>query len=412
MRAIALVANMQDKPNKHSLEPKYPIVLEKRPASQFWQATIRLGDRRPKRISTRQLDLGEAVQAAIREWSKLDSRKAQGLDIWGKPFRVVCGLWLLSKARNAKPQRRKYRERVAHLYFLRYFGKMDVRKIEDYDILQYTRWRKQNYARIVPTNNTLRQEAAMLRSIFVFARDSGDRSTVPIVDLPPADNTHRDAFDLSEWQTIRTKLYAYESHNVRGADYYRRLLTDYVLILGLSGARIGEIRTLAFNKIRVSDANDKIYTIAELKPWSEITAEYLKDFVSINFDVNGKTGQRYNPCHRDILRPLRRRWEESAKENGSLVIAHPNGKPFGHCQGALSNFLKFALGKTHHHESGRLYTSYCFRHTEIQIQILYGALSVYKLALDRGTSLKMLEKHYAKAFAQRNSSAAYHIPQL
>ncbi|MCX7178728.1 MAG: hypothetical protein NTX56_08140, partial [Proteobacteria bacterium] len=197
----------------------------------------------------------------------------------------------------------------------------------------------------------------------------------------------RPDFTRSDWNrlTATAKAWIDKAPNDRSLQL-RELLWDYVLILTKTGMRTGrEAMNLKWSQIRWAK-----------RPGSE-------PFLLIY--VDGKTGQRElvarSGCEEYLMR-IQARFPDLAKlsfdellksKHDEYVFRMRNGKrPHEMCH-AFEELLTHA--KILHDPQGEKRTLYSLRHTYATSRLMVDRVDIHTLAVQMGTSVGMIEKHYS-----------------
>jgi integrase len=159
----------------------------------------------------------------------------------------------------------------------------------------------------------------------------------------------------------------------------RLYLRYYILILGNSGLRTGEARSLTWRD--VSSTNT-------------LTGEKR-----LIFTVRGKTGEREVVCNAGVetwvaeLEAYRRQESGVAVLPSETLFCHPNGAPIKSFKKSFGQALKKA--GVLYASDGKKRTPYSLRHTYATVRLSEG-VSIFQLAANMGTSVEMLENFYGK----------------
>jgi len=171
----------------------------------------------------------------------------------------------------------------------------------------------------------------------------------------------------------------------------RMLLHDWLLIMANSGMRPTEAKNLR---------------------WKDV--EYITDAegsLIVSLWVRGKGKRRQliaQPRTRLYLNRLRERTSFSNDEDP--VFCNDEGIPIESFKKGFDALLKDA-GLLHDRYSEKR-APYSLRHTYATFALIYGRVSVYTLAVNMGTSVAMIEKHYGHVKplqAHRELTARYKI---
>lgn len=334
-----------------------------------------------KFASTKTPDRNEAVRIAINLYDELYHHIKVGGSIKGNTFKDAFNEWKKSRQNTYLKSNTKDRsvEYVA-IYALDYFGKMRIDQISAKDFHSYWDWRKVNFKRKKPTDDTLNRERNAIQSLMKFALQRG-HVTKPF-KIPKLDTrgvTRRPTFTLAEWKKITTGMRAWvEEGRTNGHWRERYVLQQYVLLLSNSGIRIGEMRTVT---------------------WDDVTSTEMDTGKLVIIRVNGKTGIREVVCNPGSEVFLRRLYDlrKSQLDGRTPPLTEPifiNPKtetPITSFKVGFNSMLRYCeipIAK-----DGMNRTLYSLRHF-YGTQRLRGNINPYILAKNMGTSVEMIEKFY------------------
>jgi integrase len=232
-----------------------------------------------------------------------------------------------------------------------------------------------------PAIVTLKNERTAIRQLLKFAKRRGYIPDVPEFEIKSGRNNARPDIPEAEWNRLIRFLPGYiDRAQDKRRQRERFYLALYILIMGNTGIRIGEVR-----RIRWRDVS---------------TTRTLTDEIRGILSVRGKTGEREVVCNRGVERFLGELRSYRTGELGEIpsdqeyVFCHPSGMPVGSFKGGFQQALK---------EAGVLYASngkkrvpYSLRHTYATMRLAEG-VSVFQLAANMGTSVEMLEDFYGKS---------------
>jgi len=334
-----------------------------------------------KFASTKTPDRNEAVRIAINLYDELYHHIKTGGSIKGNTFRDAFNDWKKSR-RNAYQKAETKDRSVDYVatYALDYFGKMRMEQISAKEFHAYWDWRKVNFKRKKPTNDTLNRERNAIQSLMRFALQRGHMTEQ--VKIPKRDSkgiTRRPTFTLAEWRKVTTGMRRWvKAGKVNGHWRERFVLQQYVLVMSNSGIRIGEMRAVT---------------------WDDVTSTKVDTGKLIIIRVNGKTGLREVVCNPGCEIFLGRIYDLRKDQLGGkppplsepIFINPKSGKPITSFKVGFNSMLEFCgvpIAK-----DGMNRTLYSLRHF-YGTQRLRGNISPYILAKNMGTSVEMIEKFY------------------
>ena len=233
-------------------------------------------------------------------------------------------------------------------------------------------------ARINPTDKTLQWEIMLGKALVKFAHKQGYRGNKPLPTFTfvPKIKRVRPAFNGADFDVLVERLPKYiEASTDERQRASRTLLSNYVLILALSGMRVGEL-----NSLRVSD----------LTSFSDDNGRS-----NIQFAVRGKTGKRVVipriDADRIIVAMLL--YRKGKPERDSRLFVMPNGDNIITLADQFRAFLRFA--DIEKNADGEPFTLYSLRHTYATRAIQEG-VDIYTIARNMGTSVSIIEQYYGK----------------
>jgi integrase len=231
-----------------------------------------------------------------------------------------------------------------------------------------------------PSNVTLRHEGTVLKHIFKFGKRKGYLVEIPDVPQPKMKVSPRPDIPREEWRKLYTYLREYVSKSQDRRRYRERLyLQNWILVMGNTGIRVGEMRKVRWSDIGSVKTNDG------------------SDRVSIF--VDGKTGPRTVISNEGVDVYLKRLWDHRKEELGKdpprtePVFCGRDGEPI---QSFKKGFQRvFEECGILYQKDGKKRVPYSLRHTYATMRITEG-VNVYQLASNMGTSIDMIEMYYGK----------------
>ena len=191
---------------------------------------------------------------------------------------------------------------------------------------------------------------------------------------------------MREWVVATTK----GDRGKNGLDHkrYRErfYLQHYILVMGNTGIRIGEMRPCR---------------------WLDLSSGIGDDGEErLIFSVDGKTGRRNAVGNKGVERYIKRIWDfrvaelKSQPDMNEPIFCHPDGRQVGSYKKGFENLLDECGLRQDHRGNNR--TLYSLRHTYATMRI--NEVPVYQLAVNMGTSVEMIEQYYSHA---RTSDPAF-----
>mgnify|MGYP006431238527 CR=1 FL=1 len=381
----------------------------------LWHCRIKLPNRPYVRRSLKTHDRAEAIAVARELYADLRYKAKRGQLASPKTFSEVARELLrhmdsqvqLGKEPPDKLQR--YRQTIDR-YLVPFFGKTRIDSVTPKAVQSYRQWRETywlsgpgskaefiEYERNgktvrarkakpkVPAANRLAIEDTVLRQVFGFAKAHGyvSDSDIPEIKSAPQRSERRPAFTLQGYRKLfRTSQKRMRQAQDQRVREQRQLLHDFVLIMVNSGLRPVEAHSLR---------------------WRDIEAFKSKEGRTyVRLWVRGKGKKRETvpmTNTRVYLNRIKQRRQAYAAAKGQVVddseqvFAMSDGTRVQSFKRSFEELLK-AAGLTESHD-GKHYTPYSLRHTYATFRLLYGRVSIHTLAVNMGTSVEMIERHYS-----------------
>jgi integrase len=378
------------------------LVLEDRGGSGIWYARIYLDtERRYVWKSLRTSDLSQAKRDALRLFHQTQFKLAEGLPITQRTLNAVIDEYEHTRDQDNRLGRLAGRSdgvkhtsdamlrqirRVAR-FWREYAGTKPITSVDDKLLAGYVHWRKAYYhgrselpknAKLKPTDKTLQWEITLGKMLIKFAHDRGYRGKLPLPTFTfvPKVKRVRPAFSRADFKILCDKLPDYvEASQDKRQRASRALLRYYVLILVLSGLRVGEL-----NNLRIRDID--VITDEDGRP-------------TFQFAVSGKTGKRVVVPRieaKNVIEAMLLR-RSGTPNRDALLFVMPDGSSITTLADQFQAFLKFA-GLVHN-SAGERHTLYSLRHTYATLAIM-DDVDVFTIARNMGTSVQMIEQYYGK----------------
>lgn len=262
-------------------------------------------------------------------------------------------------------------------YSVKYFGAYKIDQIKTFHFSEYFEWRKTNFNKVSPSNNTLIRERTCIRSLLSFCVERGYLQQQIVIPKPTIENRRRPTFDANEYKKISRNLREWVK-DAEGKPHYRSrfIFQQYFLVLANTGMRIGEIRNIRWGDIKTQRTDDD-----SLICW-----------------VDGKTGRREVVFQKGADEYLQRMFDMRKEFLGTtpdsdevIFINYVTNKPFTSFKNAMKSVLAYSGVKEKRDGMNR--TIYSLRHY-YATQRLSAEVSPFLLAQQMGTSTEMLKKYY------------------
>jgi len=371
------------------------VILYQRPDHKVkkWQARISVeGASGYARFSTKMSNAKDAERVALDKYFELKNKVDKGGSLQGKTVKQTYDEWLeylpvvsMDKSEDYINETTSKVKRVC----VDYFKTKPIGDITNTDAQQmmgeYLRGKEL-------ASSTIRGTRAALNLFFKFAVDRDYIKSVPSIPVPSLKKNPRPEFNKDEWKKLTTYLRQWVEEpckGERGLNGYdkkrhreRFYLQHYVLIMGNTGIRVGEMRNVRWvdlDKVEVTGGEERLL-----------------------FSVDGKTGKRDVIANAGTERYIRRLYEYRRDELGKtdnsfdrteFIFCHPDGKRIGTYRGSFETLLKDT--KLRKDKNGNNRTLYSIRHTYATMRI--NEVPIYQLAVNMGTSVEMIEDYYSHA---------------
>ena len=235
------------------------------------------------------------------------------------------------------------------------------------------------------TDNSIKRIQSDLRHFFNWSIEEGYLDQLPRFPKINSEASRRPHFNSNDWRKLVRHLREFVKVSNQKVLRDRSMLRDYVLVLGNTGIRAGEARTLKWRDVR--------------EEFGERDGQRI-----VVLTVRGKTGPREVVARNsDVKKYLKRifkmRVDELSLSNGSqtepdpdsLVFSHPDGTEIKSFKKSFNSLLRSA--GLERDSFGDKRTVYSLRHTYATFRLQEG-VNHYALAQNMGTSVSMLEQHY------------------
>lgn len=366
----------------------------------LWQARIYVGDRRYLWRSLKTANQKDAEKAAIRLFHQTEYKLAEGLPVHNRSFDAVITEYVQLRENDNKVGKEAQRGKAIKFtqdemlrqikrvskFWREYAGSKAIEAVDDKVISGYVAWRKDYYhhvielpknAKLNPTDKTLQWEMMLGKMIVRYAHDRGYRGNKPLptATFTPKIKRVRPAPTRADFTSMIAGLETYvkEAKTDRQREI-RLLLRDYVLLLGLSGLRVGEV-----NNLKLRDIEDIV------------DADGRQNVV---FHVRGKTGERASVPFieaRRVIDEIRER--RGTGDRDALLFVMPDGGKIITLADQFNAFLKHV--QMTHNSKGEKYTLYSLRHF-YAVRAIANDMPVFDIARNMGTSVQMIEQYYGQ----------------
>ena len=371
--------------NQVDLNGDGKVILYQRPdvKNPKWQCRISVaGATGYKRFSTKETDRRRAERVALDVYEELYFKVRRGGSLHGKPFNILFQEWVETYPTELNQYDSEMIKRVEQTA-LAQFGKKSVNEITEADLNEMIR----NISG--KASGTVRKYRTSMNHLMRYAKSKGYIETLPNIEAPPLKRNPRPDFSLKDWKILTDYMRDWVSSNTQGLRgkngldhkrYRERFyLQHYILIMGNTGIRIGEMRNCR---------------------WGDLSSvEATAGDERVLFAVDGKTGKRHCVGNVGVERYIKRIWDFRAEELETKpdmrepIFCHPNGKRIGNYRRGFDQLLDECELRQDEYENNR--TLYSLRHTYATMRI--NEVPIYQLAVNMGTSVEMIELYYSHA---------------
>jgi integrase len=408
----------------HVLRAK-KLILYRRERSDVWQCRYKVSDIW-QRATTKEREIAKAIEAAHRIEIEAEFRVRSNLPIVTKQFKHVAQLAIQRMQQeqangNGKVSYKDY-ILVINKYLIPILGKRSITSI-DSAALEHLDAERMKIMGKVPSKSTMLTHNAALNRVFDEAIEhrfmtelnrpalSSERSNnAQSIRRPDfrIEDVRKMFVGLKEWIDAATSPRSKET---------RQLLNDYVILLLDTGARPGkEILDLKWKQVvfqthpvtRPVGAWRKEGPIPGIDPEGEMETNLQRTCL---LSVSGKTGYRETIGRLDsvltltrvakrnykVKTPIAEPFREVIQKHGDDYVLRMKGTKedvrgvFHHM---FEEFLEqHGLLIDPKTEQKRVF--YSLRHTYATSAIIYDNVNVHILAVQMGTSVGMIEKHYS-----------------
>ena len=392
------------------------LILYRRERSSIWQCRFKVGGIW-QRKSTKEHDFKTAEQVAQNLLIESEIRKQSNLPILTRKFKDVAKLAITRLENDLKSGNGKaiYKDyiRVIKDYLIPILGRrnidnIDYKALDDFDSQRIIKMGKK------PSQSTLLTQNAALNRVLDEAQMRGliNDAIRPTLSIAGRKSVRRAAFTIDEVLAIDARFGDWiERARTEKSRELRALLRDYVDVMLDTGARPGnELLDLKWKQITYTNEpiTKRTGVIDESDDRGDeiVTTDFQHGVVMV---VSGKTGRREIIGNRRTVRALQR----IAMRNYGIEKSIAN--PLANLTNKDNDDYVFRISKQHAPTSfPRLFSTflkehellidpnteqhrvfYSLRHTHATLELTHDKVPIYTLAIQMGTSVAMIEKHYS-----------------
>lgn len=368
--------------------------------SGIWQARIHLGGGKYVGKSLKTSNTENALRLGEEYWHDTRYELSKGLPVRKRTLNALLDEYVEHRELDHKMGKAsrsgtsiKYTsegmlrqvQRVQH-FWRAYAGKRLIDSIDKKMLSDYVPWRKAYYhnrtdlhpnVRLNPADKTLQWEMMFIKMVLRYAKDRGylGDKPVPSYTFKLATKRIRPDFTIGDFGQLKDALVTWRDRaNSEPRKAARQLLHDYVMVLALSGMRVGEANAL------------KIRDVQQIK--DDLGRE------NIQFNVRGKTGARTVVPHIDVKEIvadlLARRPDHNRDEH---LFMMPDGSQVTSLRDQFDKLLE--VSNLTFNAAGAKHSLYSLRHF-YAVRSIARDIDIYTIARNMGTSVQMIEQYYGK----------------
>jgi integrase len=381
----------------HILEGQ--ATLFQRPTSPVWHVRYKVHGKW-ERQTTKCEDLAAAKQKATDMVIDARFKEKHSLPIVNKRVKSVGKLAIrrlegLIASGRGKATYKTYIQAIEK-YIIPLLGNHNIDKIDNAVLARFEQQRIETMGR-TPSASVINNHNSALNQVFDEALDRGymTKFQVPLLRNDGIKTERRPDFTLDEYKVLYKYMRKWEKGARKGNEtVLRGVLREYILVLANTGIRAG---TEAMN----------------LK-WKHVSHFAEKGVKYIALHVDGKTGQReviarHSTAH--YLNRLRCRtaeWAEGSFEDFLKLrlddyVFRVDGKDMTGPFSKVFARLMEGCDLLHDTKTNKKRTLYSLRHYYATMALTYERMSIYTLAKHMGTSVKMIEDHYAHVLLRKKA---------
>jgi len=385
------------KKTPHKLTEKHPIldgaakVVRTTKSGGFWSLSYWITEESKylrKSLHTRNLE--EAKELGREKYFEIKADIKSGNKIFSKTAEQLVNDFIKHKKDEADAEIITH-ERVETIrislnkWFLKYVGhKKRLEKITRNDFKTYFVWRRKQAPSV--KNATLTNERALISSLFKYGIENGylKHDQKPIfskLNLKKSSIERRDDFDMDEWERMFRSFRRWVSKSDHEKEKeQRKFIKDQIIILANTGLRPGEVRKLKWGMIKTYKSN-------QLNERRE-----NQTHVEIQVPHDTKTGARTAIGRRGDVFERIKKYSKHTKRDDWIFCNNETGEPI-HKKVYYKQWASL-MKESGLDELNKNVSYYSLRHTYITFRLL-AETNPFFLAQNVGTSLKMIENHYA-----------------
>ncbi|WP_141400527.1 hypothetical protein [Magnetospirillum sp. 15-1] len=362
------------------------VVLKMRKGSSYWQAHLKVRGEW-LRLSTGTSDLRQAAQWACDQYDDMMYRVRHNQVPRTKLVRDATAQYLKELETGTLASAEDYRCTIRK-WVDPFLGGKKLDDLSHQDLMAWNAWKREKHGKPF-VKSTITSHNACLHNVLKLAVRYGWLNEWQIPKMPNDGEAglRRPHFDEDEIALLLIRMWELipQGRKQRTREI-RQLLYYYVIILLLTGARPGkELDNLRWRHVDVA--------------WEHGGQKYVKLTITAGKTIKySKVRQRVITAPASVAaQPFKAlmAWQGADKTPDDFVFRLPDGTLPGNVQHSFQTILKNIGMLWDKGDPPSRRTLYSLRHSYATTQIVHGTMSLIELATHMGTSVAMLEQHYA-----------------
>lgn len=362
------------------------VVLKIRKGSSYWQAHLKVRGEWI-RLSTGKTDIRDAGQWACDQYDDMMYRVRHKQVPRTKLIRDATAQYIQDLESGNLASADEYR-RTIKKWIDPHLGGKKLDEISPQDIIGWNAWKRLQHGKPF-SKSTITSHNACLSNVFRTAARYGwiNEWQIPKLVNDGEPGMRRPHFDEDEIAPLLIKMWDLipEGRKQKTREI-RQLLYYYVSILLLTGARPGkELDNLRWRQVDLA--------------WEREGQKFVKIIITAGKTIKySRVRQRAITAPAGVAAPPFKAlmaWQGPGKDDDDFVFRLPDGSRIGNMQSSFRTILEKIDMLYDKGDPPTRRTLYSFRHSYATTQIVHGTMSLIELATHMGTSVAMLEQHYA-----------------
>ena len=354
----------------------------------YWQCRIRVTkEKKYYRRSLRTKNILEAKDKAKELYFDINSKIRHGEPVFEQKLPELIEQYLASEIKSVEYGEKKL-SRVKTIesqmkHFQAFIGNEKLSQIKPDFFRGYSAFRKTISSTV--RQSTIINESASIKHFYKWAIKSGSISP----KLAPqfgryqsprklGEKINRDAITIEQWQAIYSFMKGWNKNIKDSQEKERRLFIRYfILLLPNTGLRFGELRSLRWKDVNVSETKD-----SKNDPLRKKLAITVRE---------GKTGLRNVISKRGDLVEKLKKLSKFTNPDDYIFIDNQSGDQLG--RDIYYKYWQIILDATGLSKLDVPPVFYCLRHSYATWR-LYAGVDVFTLSRLMGTSVQNISDHY------------------